>query len=542
VDPINIAVEFEGADEAASSTDRLVAVLEQLAQKLSATSEKGDRAAKAVDDLKKREQEAEKAAKDLAQAQQQAVQKSIEFTSRIAAATGAIQSLAAAMGTQSDAAGLVSRVAATTAAFTQLGSSLGPVGAAVGAALGIVTSAVEAVAGAQEEAARQAAEHAEQLRATAVAAEEAAEAMRRYQSAGSRVSRAGQGESDDAAQAQVSRSLRGQFTDASDARTAIRLIDEHIEQLRESTTANRAFADAQIENLQAARANAEEAIGVFERIDGYASDAADSHRGAAEAAHEHAEALRWIAQWEDQLYEGERAAQELQLERDMIDALGGVADAQAVVNGLVEEFNEEKQKALDLVEQEGEAQERLKEKTVEAAEEMADAREKALNAAQEQVEEYGEVTKLLVGGITDAVAAIVEGTKSSEEAFAELLAGFLAWISEKAAINALAEAAEAIGSYPDPVGMATHAAAAAAWGAVAIAAGAGSAAAGAGARAAGRAREAEAEPERGRSGDGGGGGGSVVINWNAPVYTSGQRAEMGRELQQMIQAGQQRYG
>jgi hypothetical protein len=503
VDPISIRVEFDGADQATREVGRVTESLE-----------------------------------DFERQQQQAVQKSIEFTSRVAAATGAVQSLASAMGTRSDAAGLVSRVAATTAAFTQLGSSLGPMGAAVGAALGIVTAAVEAVTGAQEEAARQAAAHAEQLRATARAADEAAEAMRRYQSASARISRAREGQGAEDQQALLNRALRGQFRDAEEARLAAPLIQEQIGQLRDSPGANREFAQAQIERLQESLRAAEEAVATFERLEGYGNDPATSRQSSGPTR----------ADIEAEAWERYQAALDAALAQQ--EAAKAVLEEQmALRQQAAAEFEEQEERKRELaaetlrlqVEAEAEALEEQKDKALEAAEQIADANEARLDAAREQVAGYKEVTDVIVGGLTDALASIIDGSRSAESAFLGLLAGFLKFVAEKSALSAAEEAAQAIAAYAryDYASGAQHTAAAVAFGAVAIAAGAGSAAASSAASSAGRA----SEPERGRnSGGGDRGGGQIVINWNAPTVVAGTRAELGRELQQTIEAGRQRYG
>ena len=43
---------------------------------------------------------------------------------------------------------------------------------------------------------------------------------------------------------------------------------------------------------------------------------------------------------------------------------------------------------------------------------------------------------MIVGGLTDALSSIIAGQKSAEEAFLSLLASFLQFISEQAAIKA----------------------------------------------------------------------------------------------------------
>jgi hypothetical protein len=120
-----------------------------------------------------------------------------------------------------------------------------------------------------------------------------------------------------------------------------------------------------------------------------------------------------------------------------------------------------------------------------------------------------------------------------------MLASFLSFIAEKAALEATMQFATGVanlaaGAYDK---AALNFVAGAAFVGVAVAAGAGSIAMSS------PPSGAPAEPESGRSDQSsGGGGGSIVVNFNSPVLTAGTRAELGRELQQTIAAGSARYG
>jgi DNA repair exonuclease SbcCD ATPase subunit len=348
--------------------------------------------------------------------------------------------------------------------------------------------------------------------------------------------REGQGAEDQ--QALLNRALRGQFRDADEARLAGPLIREQIGQLRDSPGANREFAQAQIERLESSLAAAEEAVATFERMEGYGRDPATSApRGGTSRGDVEAAAWERYQDALDRAREQQEAmiALEEESKARREEALAEILDQE-------EQKREAYQETIRLqAEAEAEALEEQKDKALEAAEQIADANEARLDAAREQVAGYKEVTDVIVGGLTDALASIADGSKTAESAFLGLLAGFLKFVAEKAALSAAEEAAQAIAAYAryDYSSGAQHTAAAVAFGAVAIAAGAGSAAASSAASSAGRA----SEPERGRSQGGGDrSGGQIVINFQSPVITSGTRAELGRELQQTIEAGRSRYG
>ena len=130
------------------------------------------------------------------------------------------------------------------------------------------------------------------------------------------------------------------------------------------------------------------------------------------------------------------------------------------------------------------------------------------------------------------LGAIATGEKTAEEAFKGLAAAFLEMISQYATMKAGTEFADAAASFAryDFGGGAAHIGAGLAFTAVAVATGVGAAAINS-------APAAPARPEAGAAANDGGYSPTVVINWNAPVYTSTQRAEMGRELSTLVGEG-----
>jgi len=148
----------------------------------------------------------------------------------------------------------------------------------------------------------------------------------------------------------------------------------------------------------------------------------------------------------------------------------------------------------------------------------------------------------IVQSTTQALASIIAGAQSAEEAFQGLLASFLEMIAQQAALEAVKEFAAAIGSFAsqDFASGALHLAAGGAWVAVAALAG------GASAAVAPSAPAQPASPEAGRdSGRGGGGGGTQVLQFNAPIITpdgSTDQAEAGRQMGAMVDQGSNRFG
>lgn len=116
----------------------------------------------------------------------------------------------------------------------------------------------------------------------------------------------------------------------------------------------------------------------------------------------------------------------------------------------------------------------LRHKTLEqqVADEQA-AKNKIAQAQHERTSQTQAATGQMIGALTDVFTLIGEGQATAAQGAELLLASFLQYISQRATIEALAQVAQAIGSYPDPAGMALHAAAAVAWGAVAVATGVG---------------------------------------------------------------------
>lgn len=207
----------------------------------------------------------------------------------------------------------------------------------------------------------------------------------------------------------------------------------------------------------------------------------------------------------------------------------------------VERLDEAERKRAERQQREREKREREMEKQRREAARLRREQERQLREAERAHEQFVDQTQSalqpVVTSITKAFAEIAAGTKSVEEAFQGLLASFLEYAAEQAAISAAREYAEAIAafaSYRYDQG-AQHLAAGVAFTAVAVAAGGASIAvsppSGINQPASPQANAAVAAGPQ-----------NVTINWNSPVITAGTRAELGREIGNLIAVGDRRFG
>ena len=131
----------------------------------------------------------------------------------------------------------------------------------------------------------------------------------------------------------------------------------------------------------------------------------------------------------------------------------------------------------------------------------------------------------IITNMTSVFSLMAQGQADAAQAGEPLLAGFLQYISQRATVEALAQVAQALGSYPDMGGMALHFAAAAGWAAVAVASGVGGAALQSDAQSKAQAAQAQqsskpAEPS--------GGGGNEKGGSNTYVITGTRRSSPAR--------------
>ncbi len=209
-----------------------------------------------------------------------------------------------------------------------------------------------------------------------------------------------------------------------------------------------------------------------------------------------------------------------------LDHLDRVAERETAELDAIKEIQ---QAEMDRAEEAFELQVREREKAEEES-------TRAMESLQAQADEFQEFTQPILTGLVDAFTAIAAGTETAEEAFSNLLASFLSFVAEKAAVEAAAEYAAAIASFAAEQydKGALHLAAGAAWTGVAVAAGVASGAV------AGGSGAAPTNPGR-DSGNRGESNQTVVVNLTGSVVTAGTRAELGRELGGLVAEGTRRF-
>lgn len=511
---INIPVTFDGYEEAARFANRM------------------------GDALKKMGEEGQKSARLFS-----------EFSDKYAAAARAVTAFADAAGQRAVAqvARLTGSMAESARAGAQLGAALGPQGALVGGIVGAALPAIEQLVNAQEHAAQAAREHAAQITNLATqaralrAAQEEGGAIRTGQAGDVSGDRLDQLREEAVQRASAARRGEGVTSDVTDSVREVlirRQVAAAEEQVRLIDLEIRRRSELRDLLIQEDRAEADRAVATAEggRI------VADTIRVVAHLHEEEEARLRRMAEASRAAAEARREELEAQadLQRLMIDLAN---EATAALAAQAHEVALNGQKTMETIRAINEAQrqadEDRKERMQDGSERLLEAHRKEQEAHEAQVEEYKEVTGVIVGGLTDALASIVAGQKTAEEAFKGLLSSFLKFISEKAVLRAIEEYGEAIAAFASQRydAGAQHLAAGIAFTGLAVAAGAGAAAtapSGAASQSQGR------PPESGKSSEGK--GGDIVINWNSPVVTSGTRAQLGRELSGLVRAGNLRYG
>lgn len=438
---------------------------------------------------------------------------------RIQGVAGAVQSLTSALGSSDRTGGLVANIAGATAQFAAMGAMLGPAGAVVGGVVGFASS-VYSLATAHREVAPEIENTTRLIEEEGAAAVSATEAMTQFLASITT-----------GARTESLRNLGDEITALTDRVYELRasgqtleaiVEEERLVTLQRLEAAERADLEEEVRTITPATRGGggggrrrEPERDVFDMLGGAASNediagiSAEFERLAAERAEREAEANALIEEKRNAHYEALKemaiAAQDAELER------------QREVNEALAEMENERQERIR------EGQLAMKENQ-EAEEERSLERRRSLN---------GELMGLL-GDATMAfgksLAAIATGEQTAEEAFQGLAKAFLEMISQYATLKAATEFAEAASSFAkyDYAGGAAHIGAGVAFTAVAIATGVGAAALG-------QAPSAPARPETAITAQEGGGG-NVVINWNSPVITASTMPELGRELKTAIDA------
>ncbi len=568
-EPIEIPVVFPEAESSAEAIRALSTSVAQLATKLDTLGQKQAT-------VKTETEKMADAAKSAADAEQRTAQQAIALGQRLQGAAMAVQSLTAQFGGQSRTAGLIGASIASSVQFAQLGLMLGPQGALVG---GIIGAAIPAFALLRDEmhvATSAVAEHAasiEAMTASYVAAGEAAALQNRLASGTATIEEAtasatqAQARYNDEAQRNHTlllqqlgdreRELTSQSTltnqvlqpqyqvmhaaavqAVADARSELEANDALIETLRQEAEARTKVAD-EMEREAAAHAHLETAVrtGNDANADRSRIRRQEARRASAPSrSQREAEQSAFETTWAATLEDGENEATRRRLAR---------IDEEFEANERLVHHKLQWQRELD--EADKASQEAERERAEQGLEEHMRMLETAASAQQAHTqrvtEEANSVASNLIGSMTDVLGQLAEGNATAEESAKLMLAAFLQAMSQRAQIEALAEVARAISSYPDVAGIALHAAGALAWGAVAVATGVGAGAISGGVQRAQSARQEAERPASPRSEgvSGGSNGGTTVINFNGPVVTAQGEATMGRMLNGFSRAAERRF-
>lgn len=572
-EPIQIQVEFTGAQEAAREADKVsrgiagmnermdaavraarelaaqqaagAAAARELAARetaLAAAARDAEArqaaAARAAQELADRQARASRSAQELASRQTAAAASAIALGQRLAAASNAIQGVTSALGVGGQTAGLIGRVTQTSVAMAQLGASFGPQGELVGGIVGAAIPAIGAVMAALEDLDTRNREWDEQLanleeaqlnaaRATREASEAFREQALSVADAGNRMREFIESLSPNSIQRQ-SQDAAARITELSDQLASVNDEMARLGGQSGAAAASRLFdLQDRAEELRRRIESTSEELQNFQEL---STTRAPSRGASARAVAEEERAPSGPSEAE-RMY-AETLAEENAALREQEELLERI--------GAWKEQNQEREERLAL--RADAAAQREKDRLEEHQQKLNEAADQARQRHEEQVEVYKSVMGVVVGGLNDALQSIISGQKTAGEAFEGLLASFLKYISEQSMLKAIFEYAEAIASFASyriDQG-AQHLAAGVAYTAVAVAAGAGSVALSAPSGAT-PSDQKPASPEAGAAGEGGRGG-DVVINWNSPVVTAGTRAELGRDMASMIRAGSQRFG
>lgn len=542
-DDIEIAISFDGADEAQSGTVALAQAIQALGGHVAALAPK-------VAAVQTAEERMAAAARAAAAAQQAAATQAIAFGQRLQGVASAVQGLVSQFGGQSRTAGLIGASIQTSVQFAQLGAALGPGGALVGGITGALIPAISELIQMQDAAAES---------ARALAREEEALTERHQRMSAERQA---------AVRAEVAsghittltleeirraRELEDEtIHDGHETRRQLLIQQQQAEERGTTETAayrNRIEAIAQwntqisaavvhiraLDSAEAQLASGRTVTGGVVPGGGAATPPRTTRTGPSRADRE-TEQSQFETTWAATLADGEAASDQRRLD---------AVEEQYEANERLIEAKLRWQQELDEADKAFQQAERERaEEGLEQHMRMQDAALEAERAHTQAVtEQASSAASSLIGAMTDVISQIAEGNATAEEGAQMMLAAFLQALSQRAQIEALAQIAQAISSYPDVAGIAAHIAGALAWGAVAVATGVGGAAISSGVSKAQSARaEAEKPASPRMSGTSEGkGGGTTVVNFNGPVMTAQGNAQLGQLLRGPIAQAERRF-
>ncbi|UJR81492.1 hypothetical protein [Sandaracinus amylolyticus] len=564
---VRVVLEAVGGAQAAEDASRFKASIDGLTQAEGVASDETaalraelERLRAQTTTLQQAQQQQQRGQADFARLAQESTAKAIDFTTKLAGAAGAVQSLTGALGVQGGAAGLLASMAASAAASAQLGGTFGPSGALVGGILGAAIPAISALSERFEtaiERTQRLREETDRLRESMMAQRleaDIAGALADPSMAGAilgavppevlqqqRALAAAQARELDADRSRLERSRQ---------RDGLRREDTTLPEVEAELNAARqrmALLDQEIERrgaLEAAQRRQTEATGRLTAVQSEQDLATQARLQASQRAEE-------AYQREQEAWEryNESILRGLQQEQDarqrLLDLITEQYEKQRSEEERTLRATLEAKAANERVDAETDQREEARlARALRRLEQDANERQESLDRQTEKREEELQTFSDLASGVSrslvTAVSEIASGAKTSEEAFKGMLASFLAAIAEQALIKAAFEYADAVASAArqDWGGFASHIAAGIAFTGVAVATGA---AAGAVSAPPGQGQQASS-PDRVAANDGNYGRTMFVNNWNAPVVSAGTEADVGRTLDRLGRRAYQRYG
>lgn len=535
---INIPVAFPGAQQSESAIDALARAVQGLNSNVGA--------------LTNTEREQASTLQAVSGQQQNAAQTAIGLGQRFAGVANAAQTLISQLGGQSHAAGLAGAVANTAVQFAQMGAILGPEGAVVGGIVGALIPALRELVTEQDAAAESAARlqeqqerlHEIQQRTAASRADEVRQQLEAGNTATlslQEIHEQQQLNLDDIAHtrdelAEVQRHFEGVWsTSAIGARDAAvaRLNAELLRQVQVTGMLGEAEARRLAQQAEATRDTSGGGTTTT-------TTTPPAHHGGGGRAHgpsEEEQATERLLALLQQTNETRQLGQTIAEQYHATSEEGAKAEAEAERAYQAELRRTEREQA--------EADQQRHKSIQQALREEEQTKQKLAQEAQQRTQQGQEATGAIISNLTSVFTLMAEGQANAAQGAELLLAGFLQYISQRATIEALAQVAQGIGSYPDFGGMALHFAAAAAWGAVAVATGVGGAALASDAQGKASAAQSQAaqQPASPQSQDtqASKGNSTVVINWNAPIVTGQTEAQLGRQMRRMVDRATQRW-
>lgn len=557
-------VRFDGVQIATQQLGALAHVLIDAQNATTQVRTAADAAGREARNLAAAHSEAERSARDLGQ-------QFTQIPARIAGVANAISSLVQRLGGGAFGAtvGLVGSFASTIAQGAQMGMMFGPGGAMVGAIGGAAVEAFTALAAAVDGATRAETdfEAASQRAATGAAA--LMQQVNHQLEIRNAVQRADAGTLNGERAQQLLIEQRNLVRELDDANQAY-LDSAHsgLGMLTESeadrAAHQHAYEQQRIEALNSIR-TLEEAVGVA------AQHAADENERTLTGLHHQIDVVNHHAEEQaaarrrsasgraaSDLAQAASAARQRASEAEQT-AAQQYATILAEQNKLLNEQQIAEEQAADAADRRRHTNDTAEQRAATARtryhEQLAHYQEQERRWAQEtdrtrqaQTQDAQSAATAIIGNLTNVFTMLAQGQVNAAQAGELMLAGFLQYVSQMAAVNALRSVADAVMAASEERwgAFASGLAAAGLWGAVAVAAGAGGAALAAdaqskGAGAASQAQSAPASPKSSSDSNGKGGSVTYVTNFNSPVVTASTEAQLGRTIRRLSDRAEQRY-